>query len=69
MRKFDKKQRNTHKRNPKPVIAIVTEGENVTETQYFNSFNTQHSGCIIKIVRAGGKTDPEKLPAQLTYWL
>ena len=49
MRKFDKKQRNTHKRNPKPVIAIVTEGENVTETQYFKKRVITKNGKITEL--------------------
>lgn len=69
MRKFDKKKRNTHNRTQRPIIAIVAEGNNVTEAQYFSSFNSQKSGCIVKIVKAGGKTDPVKLLDQLkSFW-
>lgn len=38
VRKFDHKKRNIENRKQKPVVLIVAEGDNVTESQYFKSF-------------------------------
>jgi len=37
----------------------VAEGENVTESQYFKSFQKQNSRCNIRIILAKHITDPE----------
>ena len=58
-RAFEKKKRNTEIRKQKPVILIVAEGENVTESQYFKSFQTQNAKCNIRITLAKHVTDPE----------
>ncbi len=68
-RKFDKKKRNIESRKPKPVILIVAEGENVTETQYFKSFQNQNASCNIRLTLAKHITDPEgMLKAIQTRW-
>lgn len=56
---FEKKKRNTESRKQKPVILIVAEGENVTESQYFKSFQKQNSTCNIRLALAKHVTDPE----------
>ena len=57
-RKFDRKKRNSETRKQKPKILIVAEGENVTESQYFRSFQKQKSKCNIHIIIAKHITDP-----------
>ncbi len=56
---FEKKKRNTETRKQKPVILIVAEGENVTESQYFKSFQRQNPTCNIRLALAKHVTDPE----------
>lgn len=69
VRKFEKKRRNLRNRKYRPIIAISVEGNNVTEKQYFESFNSQQSPYIVKTVHVGGKTDPKKLKQELQdYW-
>ncbi len=58
-RKFERKRRNTENRKQKPIILIVAEGENVTETQYFKSFQKQNGKCNIRLTIAKHITDPE----------
>lgn len=41
VRKFENKKRNSESRKQKPIILIVAEGDNVTESQYFKSFQRQ----------------------------
>ena len=57
-RKFDRKNRNTAKRKQRPVILIVAEGENVTESQYFRHFLKPNSEYTIRMVAAKHVTDP-----------
>ncbi len=58
-RSFEKKKRNTETRKQKPVILIVAEGENVTESQYFKAFQKQNPKCNIRLALAKHVTDPE----------
>ena len=60
-RKFTHKRKNAKTRIPKPVYLIVAEGKNVTETQYFNSFNSSQNDYIVKAARSSYVTDPEGL--------
>ena len=57
-RKFDRKSRNTAKRKQRPVLLIVAEGENVTESQYFRHFLKPNSEFTIRMVAAKHVTDP-----------
>lgn len=59
VRNFDRKKRNKENRKQKPVILIVAEGENVTESKYFKSFQRQNASCNIRIIIAKHVTDPE----------
>ena len=59
VRKFDHKKRNIENRKQKPVVLIVAEGDNVTESQYFKSFQKQNASCNIRIIIAKHVTDPE----------
>jgi len=59
VRKFERKRRNTETRKQKPIILIVAEGTNVTESQYFKSFQRQNAKCNIRIIIAKHITDPE----------
>ena len=68
-RVFSKKIRNTVKRKQKPLILIIAEGKNVTESQYFESFQKQHSGFNIKVLTPGNITDPAGMQRKiLQYW-
>lgn len=42
-RSFSRKKRNTATRRQKPLILIIAEGQNVTESQYFRHFQEQHA--------------------------
>lgn len=69
-RKFAKKVRDKSIRKTKPVILIIAEGTNETETQYFYTFQHQNAGYIIKVLCTGHKTDPEGMLRKIeTYWL
>lgn len=68
-REFKKKKRNSANRNPKPVILIIAEGKNVTETVYFNSFQNQHSRYSIRILSVGHETDPQNMLMRIEdFW-
>lgn len=68
-RKFSEKKRNSSARSRKPVILIIAEGRNVTETQYFKQFQRQYSPYTIKPLAPGSVTDPKKmLDAIERYW-
>lgn len=58
-REFNTKKRNIATRKPRPVVFIVAEGKNVTESQYFRSFQQQFGSYTIKIAKLGNITDPE----------
>ena len=66
---FSKKDRNKITRKQKPLILIIAEGKNVTESQYFESFQRQHSGFNIKVLTPGNITDPAGMQRKtLQYW-
>ena len=66
---FSKKNRNRVTRKKKPLILIIAEGKNVTESQYFESFQKQHSGFNIKVLTPGNITDPAGMQRKiLQYW-
>lgn len=68
-RTFTSKSRNAPKRKPKPIIVIIAEGKNVTETQYFRHFYDQNSNYNIRPLIVGHRTDPESmLKAIEDYW-
>ena len=60
-RQFSSKKRSIRVRKRKPVMLIIAEGRNQTETLYFDSFNNSKSLYTIKIVKGGNKTSPAKL--------
>ena len=65
---FSKKIRKI-KRKKKPVILIIAEGKNVTESQYFTSFQKQDNGFNIQMLTTDPSTDPERLFQKITrYW-
>lgn len=65
---FSKKVRKI-KRKKKPVILIIAEGKNVTESQYFTSFQKQNNGFNIQMLTTDSSTDPERLYQKIThYW-
>ncbi len=69
-RNFSVKPRNTGRRAPKPILLLVAEGHNVTETLYFKQFQKQHALYNIKIITPGSVTDPEGMLEKLEkYWL
>ena len=68
-RKFSVKQRNTGSRKPKPLIILVAEGRNVTETLYFRQFQRQHAAYNIKVLTPGSITDPEGMLKKIEgFW-
>ena len=46
-RRFDTKKRNNAHRKTNPVILLIAEGTNETESRYFSSFQHQHAGYTI----------------------
>ena len=68
-RQFCTKKRGVSRRKRNPCILIVAEGKNATEKLYFNSFNRQNSGFVIKVVGREGVTDPEGMLHLLdSFW-
>ena len=68
-RSFPRKKRNTAARRQKPLILIIAEGQNVTESQYFRHFQEQHVDYNIKILIPGHITDPSGMQKMiLRYW-
>lgn len=68
-RNFTKKARNQAKKKPKPIILLIAEGHNVTESQYFKSFQSQYANYNIKFLIPGSTTDPEGMLKIIErYW-
>ena len=68
-RHFSKKDRNRTVRREKPMILIIAEGKNVTESQYFKFFQNQHSAYNIKVLIPGHITDPRGMQnVILRFW-
>ena len=68
-RSFNKKTRNQAKRKPKPIILLIAEGHNVTESQYFKPFQHQYTNYNIKVLIPGSTTDPEGMLKVIErYW-
>ena len=68
-RQFTSKVRGVGNIPTNPVIVIIAEGRNVTETLYFRQFNKPHAGYIVKILASGSSTDPEGMLEKLErYW-
>ncbi len=65
---------NTHKkksgsRRQKPIILIIAEGKNVTESQYFRSLQNKNSEYNIKVLIPGHITDPVGLKERIEkFW-
>jgi len=59
MARFPVKHHGKHNKSPKPIILIVAEGHNVTETLYFKQFQKQHADYNIKLLMPGSSTDPK----------
>ena len=60
-RKIEIKRRHPGVRKPKPVLLIITEGKNKTETLYFSHFQEQGRDYSVKFIKAGTKTDAQSL--------
>ncbi|MBR4766736.1 MAG: RloB domain-containing protein [Clostridia bacterium] len=68
-RQFSSKKRNSRVKTPKPLIVIIAEGKNVTETNYFKSFQNQYASYNIKLLSVGHETDPKNMLERLEdYW-
>jgi len=68
-RSFSEKKRDSFLKFPKPLLLLIVEGKNVTETQYFRQFQRQHSAFNLKILTPGSATDPEKMLETLeSFW-
>ena len=68
-RSFSEKKRNSFTKTPKPLLLLIAEGRNVTETQYFRQFQLRHSTFNIKILTPGSATDPERMLETLErFW-
>ena len=69
-RHFSTKKRGTGSLPTNPVIVLIVEGRNVTETLYFRQFNKPHTGYSIKVLASGSSTDPEGMLTNLDkFWL
>ena len=69
-RKFSTKNRRVEKIPTNPVIVLIVEWRNVTETLYFRQFNKPHMGYSIRVLASGSSTDPEGMLANLDrFWL
>ena len=69
-RRFDTRKRNNAHRKTNPVILLIAEGTNETESKYFSSFQHQHAGYTIIVLKTGHKTDPEGMLKKLEdYWV
>lgn len=68
-RSFSVKKRDSQVKTAKPLLLIIVEGKNVTETQYFRQYQRQRAPFNIKILTPGSATDPEKMLETLErYW-
>ena len=68
-RRFLTKVRGTGRIPTNPVIILVVEGRNVTETLYFRQFNKPNMGYSIRVLASGSSTDPEGMLENLDrYW-
>ena len=68
-RQISKKKRNDFRRKQKPLILIIAEGKNVTESQYFQSFQERYAEYNIKILIPGHITDPTNMQTAIeNYW-
>ncbi len=69
-RKFTTKKRGTAMIPTNPIIVLIVEGRNVTETLYFRQFNKPHVGYIIRVLASGSSTDPEGMLEKLDrFWI
>lgn len=69
-RQFSTKKRGTERIPPNPVIVLIVEGRNVTETLYFRQFNKPNMGYSIRVLASGSSTDPEGMLANLDrFWM
>ena len=60
---YNRKKRNSFQRARRPIIFIVAEGKNKTETLYFRDFG-QELNRIIRFAR-GNHTDPISMVNEL----
>lgn len=68
-RHFSIKKRGAEKLPTNPVIVLIVEGRNMTETLYFRQFNKPHTGYSIKVLASGSSTDPEGMLTNLDrFW-
>ena len=49
-RSFSEKKRDSFVKTPKPLLLLIAEGRNVTETQYFRQFQQRYSTFNIKVL-------------------
>lgn len=69
-RKFSTKRRDREKRPTNPVIVLIVEGRNVTETLYFRQFNQPHAGYSLRVLASGSNTNPEGMLEKLDrFWI
>ena len=57
-RKFHDKQRGRERRKRRPLVLLLAEGKNQTESLYFQNFNSRNSKYTIKVF-SRGYTDPD----------
>ena len=68
-RKFSEKARGRGLKPQKPIILMVAEGHNMTESLCFRQFQKQHADYNIKILIPGSTTDPEGMLKKLErFW-
>lgn len=68
-RSFKTKTKRRGIRRQKPIILIIAEGKNVTESQYFKSFQKENANYNIKILIPGHTTDPVGMQKKIDkFW-
>ncbi len=68
-RSFNNQKRKSGSRRQKPIILIIAEGKNVTESQYFRSLQDKKSEYNIKVLIPGHITDPAGMKERIEkFW-
>ena len=68
-RSFNNHKRKSGSRMQKPIILIIAEGKNVTESQYFRTLQDRKSEYNIKVLIPGHTTDPAGMKEKVEkFW-
>lgn len=70
IKRFIKKNRNQQSRDIKPLILIIAEKSNITESKHFASFQKWHTNHNFRVLIPGHATDPDDMLQCLeNYWI